>query len=68
MAGEFFKLATDEIEAVISTVTRSGRAYAGGRLGGIGEVGRPARPPRRKRRRRRLLVLPPFGIKPGPTA
>jgi 2-keto-3-deoxy-L-arabinonate dehydratase len=66
MAGEFFKLATDEIEAVISAVVdASGDVYTlVGVSAGSGEVA--ARLARRaaKAGADGLLVLPPFGIKP----
>lgn len=67
MAGEFFKLATDEIEAVISTVVDAspGVRTLVGVSAGSGEVA--ARLARYAARAGAdgLLVLPPFGIKPG---
>jgi dihydrodipicolinate synthase/N-acetylneuraminate lyase len=66
MAGEFFKLATDELEAVISTVVDASGSVRTlvGVSAGSGEVA--ARLARRAARAGAdgLLVLPPFGIKP----
>jgi 4-hydroxy-tetrahydrodipicolinate synthase len=66
MAGEFFKLATDEIEAVIATIVGASGAVRTlvGVSAGSGEVA--ARLARHAARAGAdgLLVLPPFGIKP----
>jgi 4-hydroxy-tetrahydrodipicolinate synthase len=66
IAGEFFKLATDEIESVTSTVVGASGAVRTlvGVSAGSGEVA--ARLARHAERAGAdgLLVLPPFGIKP----
>ena len=67
MAGEFFKLATDEIEAVISTVTAASgdvRTLVGVSAGSAELAARLARHAA-SAGADGLLVLPPFGIKPG---
>jgi dihydrodipicolinate synthase/N-acetylneuraminate lyase len=67
MAGEFFKLATDEIEAVISTIVEAsgpGRTLLGVSAGSAEVAARLARHAAAAGADG-LLVLPPFGIKPG---